>query len=318
MNTANQPARLSYLDTLRISAILGVIVIHLAATGYSQAPPGSFAWAVCLAYSILSRFAVPVFVMVSGSIYLDPDRPVTGKAMLRKAGRILAVFLFWSLLYALAGSATEPAGFSGLCSRILQGHYHLWYLKLTAILYLSVPLLRAAGEKRQRVLTVAAFSLGILACLSPEMPAHWSYIAYPGYFCLGHLLRRRKPDPHAARLLFGGAVSILAVSSILCVCLGRPELAYRESMPHIWLYSAAVFLLAGSCPSRSMPAPLISCQFGIYLVHPAVNFLLRQAGLYALTFNPLIAVPLCSLLVGSISFAAVWVIKRIPLLRRLV
>ena len=317
MNTTNH-ARIPYLDTLRILAMLGVIVIHLAATGYSQAPPGSFSWAVCLAYCILSRFAVPVFVMISGSIYLNPKHPVAGNTMLRKAGRILAIFLFWSLLYGLAESITEPSGFSGLAHRILQGHYHMWYLKLIVLLYLLVPFLRSVKEMRLRILTFAALSLGFWANLFPNAPILWSYVAYLGYFCLGYLLSKKDIDLKTSSLNFGLSILLLALSSTACIYWGRPELSFRESMPHIGLYSIAIFLLVKSRPWRSPSASLISCQFGIYLVHPAVNFLLRQAGLYALTFSPLLAIPLCMLLVACISFTAVWVMKHIPLLRHLV
>ena len=53
----------------------------------------------------------------------------------------------------------------------------------------------------------------------------------------------------------------------------------------------------------------------MYLLHPAFNLILRKAGLYALTFNPLFCTILCSALVFVLSFAATALLKRTPLVR---
>ena len=63
---------------------------------------------------------------------------------------------------------------------------------------------------------------------------------------------------------------------------------------------------------------LAVCSLGMYLVHPAVNFLLSAIGLHALTFMPLFCVPLCGLLVFGISFVIVVYMKKCPLLNKMV
>lgn len=80
---SNTNERIVYLDVLRTVATLAVILLHLSATGYKAAPQGSAAQVICWCYNFLSRFAVPVFVMISGAIFLNPNRAVTLEKLLK-------------------------------------------------------------------------------------------------------------------------------------------------------------------------------------------------------------------------------------------
>ena len=105
--------RIRYLDVLRTAATLAVILLHLSATGYKTAPEGSAAQVICWCYNFLSRFAVPVFVMISGAIFLNPDRAVTLEKLLkRNIARLLLIFFLWSTGFALLQAAREQPLFS--------------------------------------------------------------------------------------------------------------------------------------------------------------------------------------------------------------
>lgn len=61
----------TYLDLLRIISALAVIVIHLASDRLVFSTPNSFEWQSLNLLNSISRFCVPVFVMISGALFLE-------------------------------------------------------------------------------------------------------------------------------------------------------------------------------------------------------------------------------------------------------
>lgn len=325
-----QQKRIVWLDALRVVSIFAVMVIHLAATGYSEAAPGSYEWTICLIFNTITRFAVPAFVMISGAMYLDPGREVTMAHILKKIGKLLTVFLFWSVLYALAETVKEEGGILPLSvlRRTITGHYHMWYLYLIAALYLVTPLLRplAAERKSLRLFILLAFLLSYGAGLLPKEIAEniSSFFAYAGYYCLGYSLYSAKISKKQTVALSLVSVILLAAMIIAGRYLDEPKVVFSERMPHIVLYSAGVFLTFKSAARklektsriRAVTGKIAPCTLGMYLVHPAFNFVFRRAGLYALTANLFLCVPVCGILVWAASFAAIACMRKFPMFRR--
>ena len=85
------------MDLLKSLAITGVILIHVSAGGYSH-PVGSFHWLSALFWGSVSRASVPIFLMVTGALMLDPRRELTLRQLwLQKIPRLLAALLAWAL-----------------------------------------------------------------------------------------------------------------------------------------------------------------------------------------------------------------------------
>ena len=64
----------AYLDYLRLVAILGVIIIYVATSlNFYRQDYASLNWQILNFWDGLSRFCVPVFIMISGAIFLNPD-----------------------------------------------------------------------------------------------------------------------------------------------------------------------------------------------------------------------------------------------------
>ena len=343
--------RVFYFDVLRALAIVAVVVLHVAALEWKDVDPASSTWQVYNAYDSLVRWCVPVFVMLSGALMLDPGRPVTFERLLRKnVARLALAFAVWSAVYLVwdvARGAVEPTA-TGLLHAFVTGHYHLWYLQMQTFLYLIVPLLRpVANERRLMELMVC---LSVLFCFVPNLvfmsqavadvlgPAYDNMSAsfvcgYVGYFVLGRYLAVVEV-PRSARLaLYGVALAALvftvAGTSWLSVDagFGRVDL-YGNLMPNTLLVSVALFVavrygLGGARGDRFAPtlpgrvlSRLSSTSFGIYLVH-----LLVLEGLQALGASPdflgaAFGVPLLSLIVLLVSFALVWLLRKAAPLRR--
>lgn len=329
--------RIGYLDALRVVSMFAVMVLHQAATGQQLADPASREWAICWVYNLLSRFSVPVFVMISGALFLDPERDVTARSLyLHRIPRLAGVFLFWSLAYAAAESALSAPLFSaefflGLLRRTVTGHYHMWFLYLIMSLYLATPLLRkiAADSGKLGIFVILCTLLGgavrglthlnadsFLKQADPGL-----FIGYCGYYFLGSLLCRREIFAKKKFLLpLAAFFAMAATAATGWYRSGLRSALLDEGMPHVALYAICIFcLFRANAPvferNRTIQA-VAPCTLGMYLIHPAVNFLLRRVGIHGLTFDPLWWLIPCTGLVCIISFLCVAMARKIPILKK--
>lgn len=145
-----QGERIIYFDALRIIAIIGVIFLHLSAHNWTTIPIGSGAWTTVNFYNSLCRWCVPVFVMISGALFLGreeiPLKKLYGKYILR----LFAAYIIWSFVYYLFSGDSVAAQFTALfrsgkilcLEQIIRSHYHLWFVPMMIGLYICLPVLK--------------------------------------------------------------------------------------------------------------------------------------------------------------------------------
>ena len=95
---------------------------------------------------------------------------------------------------------------------------------------------------------------------------------------------------------------------------------YNYDSPNIALMSAAVFVffryVLGVSEERSRRqrvSGVAKISFGIYLIHMFFLILLKQFGVTALSFSPVLSVPVLSVAVFLCSFAVAWLLSKVPL-----
>lgn len=92
--------RQSEFDFLKVVSSFAVIMLHISASNWYATEVKSFEWLVMDFYNSMTRWAVPVFTMISGALFLKNNRNI--EMIYRKhIARILKAFVFWSLLYSL-------------------------------------------------------------------------------------------------------------------------------------------------------------------------------------------------------------------------
>lgn len=101
-------SRTLYLDYLRVIALLGTILLHTSVIDWQKYPVTSFNWQTFNFFDSCVRFCVPIFVMISGALFLDPDREIDNKRLFtHNILRIVTSFAFWTTLYAVFSTIME-------------------------------------------------------------------------------------------------------------------------------------------------------------------------------------------------------------------
>lgn len=87
-----KPKRLEFSDLLRALGTIAVIFVHASGDVLYNISKGEtfinsnllFNWLSCNFFNSVTRWAVPVFVMISGSMLLNPDKDESVTLFLRK------------------------------------------------------------------------------------------------------------------------------------------------------------------------------------------------------------------------------------------
>lgn len=88
--------RKQYCDYLRVFATFAVVVLHVSATNWYITDVNVMEWQAFNFYDSIVRWGVPIFVMISGSLFLGRDvslKKIYSKYILR----MVVAFVFWSL-----------------------------------------------------------------------------------------------------------------------------------------------------------------------------------------------------------------------------
>lgn len=82
MNMLNQ--RKNYIDLLRVISAFAVVVIHVTSAAMNTTEVSSQTYMANALLNSIMRWAVPVFFMISGALFLDSKREVTTKSSLQR------------------------------------------------------------------------------------------------------------------------------------------------------------------------------------------------------------------------------------------
>ena len=305
-------------DILKCLCCVSVVIIHTGSLGFTTYIVRSFNWAGSFFWTSLFRFCVPVFLMCSGALLLNPAKELSIRRILTHYFlRILAVLLVWSLLYDLYFVAAkfllygqyEPGSlWQAFFNTVTFRHYfHLYYLQILLIFYLFLPALRLfvqhADRRLYRYVLLIWFILGIiLPCLwqlepmasndgvPAQYPMSTTYAAM-GYTLLGWYLRsagiRRADAKRYIGLFFAGYAVICLATVGISLYIDTPYGGMMEAMTPgvalmaLGLYGTVSALVDGR---GEMPrvARMAKATFCIYLVHHMFVAALRATDLFHL------------------------------------
>lgn len=348
---------LDWADRLRNWATFLVLALHVAApvaqenTNYSSSE-----WWAGNFWDSLGRPAVPLFVMLSGYLLLRKDYPLSD-FLQRRFVRVVIPSVFWMLVYSFYNHVADgqPATWSEALRGLVSGpvHYHLWFVYLILGLYITYPLLvpwvRTATEKDYLYFFVVCL-LGtwvyktLVWFFNLEIGIYFElFTNQVGYFVLGYYLGHKLPKG-SPQLIPGirnwnwSPGALIAVAWVLIV-LGTAVVAigtwwasraygnvfhgffYDYLTPGVTISAVGWFLLARHAwngPAlRSIESELAATSFGIYLIHVLVMDWWSEAGYWQSKCHPMMCIPIVAVLVYSMSFLMVALIRAFAWGRRI-
>lgn len=324
--------RVQFFDLLRCVAAVAVIAIHVLAPYRHELGTIAFdQWFTAVSVNGVTRWAVPVFILITGALMLSDSRPFEPSYYLRRRlGKVLIPFLFWSLIYALL-SGLSASGFDS--SKVIDAlanspehatYYHLGFFYYFIPLYFVIPMFQwLIRQQRQDILylftalwllTTVLFLAGIDGPWSNEL---W---LYSGYLLLGYLLFQTVPNRRGVVLvsvLLGGAALALTVTMVIINSLAAGEytvgrwLSYKTI--NVVLAASMVFLVCRYFDDRlstrwkNIIAIISRHSLGIYLLHPIFLWPMKEFGWYQ--GHPAWVIPLWIVLSGSGALALSYVVS---------
>lgn len=328
--------RVVWVDFLRVFSTFLVVLAHIDGWGETSKSAQVF-------YYTLSRIGVPFFFMISGYLLLSRQED-TWAFLKKRAWKILIPFVFWSVLYDLyinqpfAESGFSPMSIVSELIRILRSPraIHLWFFYPLIGLYLFTPILRLFVAKAKRADLLYYIALWVLAvpvvfilnAFTPiKIGIEIQFAAgYVGYYLMGLVLGRMEVTPR----VFWAALATLVAGFgftfyVMYYNLPSPqnEIVFRSYLGlNMIAMSVAAFLLLKAAGQRLSPKLLPALDmlgvnsFGMYLVHYfvllAMAYVWQSLGFDLASGPAALVIPLVALVGFALSFAAAYILRKVP------
>lgn len=349
---SNEKKHAPWADRLRNWATLLVIVVHVAGpVAEEQTDYGGSVWWAGNFWDALGRPAVPLFVMLSGYLLLGKPYPL-GDFLKRRFVRVLVPAFFWMVAYSLYNHlahgqpSTLEEGLRGMVSGPV--HYHLWFVYLIIGLYLMWPILSPWARQADDaafLFVLVVWILGtwvykyLLVFHGLKLGLYFNfYTDQGGFFVLGYYLGNKMPNGEAPvvegirnwklgrRGLYGLSVALVLLgTTITATGTWWASMRYGQTFhpyfydyltPGVSLSAFGWFLLArhhwGAHPLLPVEKALAAASFGMYFIHVLAMDWWSEAGYWQSKGHPAYWIPALFVLVWSMSFLAIGLIRAIP------
>lgn len=286
------------VEAMRAFAICFVVGVHICGPLFEVK---SSWWTACI-FDSAGRICVPLFVMISGLLLLDPkriERESTWDFMRGRIAKIVVPFAFWSAVYlgfrACNGESFAAANWGRIASS--PAYFHLEFVYHLLGLYLATPILRrflAAAPRSEIVYFIALWLVGssiypLIQKFAGGAPPIVFVIAtnYAGYYVLGYALKDIRLDKVSRLWAIAALCTCVALTAIATALVTDANAAtvidetfFVCTTPLVAAMATLWFLLFQSIntePSsgtakhlKAAIKSLSAASFTIYLIHPLV------------------------------------------------
>lgn len=335
-----------YLDVLRIIAAFLVVSIHISSFCWYGTSHLSFNWIIMNYADSLSRVGVPLFIILSGSLFLSRKNLNLKNFYLINCLRIMIIYVFWELFYIFDTFGFDIPQEPSPWFIWFNFKYHLWFLPFLLGVYLIVPILRKIVEKKRLYHGILLVGLLWSVCKSVwlllpyflgnefllKTPSWVVFLEFVFYFFLGFYLKECKTA--IPFWVFGVGYILLSLfngyaTERISRFLGYPNASlYDNFTTAILVSSICVFLFVKNMAQtekikqfltlkNKRLKTLSSLTLGVYLLHPFfIEHLSADFHLDVNSFPIMLSIPLLSILVFGLSFLAGFLFRKIPYLGR--
>lgn len=341
------PASIFYIDFLRFIAVIAVIAIHVLGPFrflYGEIPDSD--WLAAMGVNSLSRWAVPVFMMISGALLLSTQRPFQCDHYLHKRlAKVMLPFIAWTVIYAFVSGFMVNEVFTGQWDsettiKALKEAvnepvwYHLWFfydfIPLYFVIPFLMPILKKASPDHIKLALFTWMFLLLMHWFNVASFLQQNLILYSGYLVLGWYLFNRDNRPQLKGWIVAGTLMLLMNF------FGSWQLAFEKGQYSSFymgyktfntaVIGAMLFVLAQTYADniqgqlRYFISMVSTYSLGIYLIHPLLLISVRELnnGFYAVFGSNWIAIPIITLFTLIFALFFTMLLVQVPIIKRLV
>lgn len=331
------------IELLRTLAVIMVVAIHVCSFNLRESTYGSSAWWTSNIIDAFSRAAVPLFVMISGYLLLDPSKRIISVKdfFQRRVKRIGIPLAFWSMVYILivivfSLASDRPIRYIEIIKSIYTGapFYHMWYLYMLVGLYLITPLFQSFiinySFRTIFTYTIAFILLASINCIEQkdvlDSSSFFIFRALPyiGYYLLGYCISKITiSKKYILPLLIASLLATILGNYFAGSAANYDTYFFRYLSVNVIVYTLCIFTLIMTF--KPLPNQLFisisKYSFGIYLIHPLIIKPIEHYTLKEEIFNEsgyFLIIPVEIIMVFSIAYAMSLTINKIQSLRKLV
>lgn len=339
---------LYFIDLVRVFSCISVVFIHSSLSPFALYGVISHkSWFIATTLANMARYATPLFIMISGFIFLNSDKPNHFSAFYsNRAKRIFIPLVTWNIVYYLVDTllTLKPLTFTDFLTKFLNGgtYYQLYFLFLITGLYAVTPVLKKYIIEKKRNLNVIVpflilfsfvyYSISVWAGWPSLTNSFTLFVLYLGYYLSGRwvsewdLKRTWLLPAISVALLFLGALTINYLVPLYGITAKSTFLAHRLSV-FVAIPALLIFYLFKGITNKQMAKYHLiklllfsDLSFGVYLIHPLYIRFFTDFKYFSdfLSSHPMKWVALTFPSVLILSTASVWFIRKIPLLQKIV
>ncbi|MGI9274323.1 MAG: acyltransferase [Endozoicomonas sp.] len=321
-----------YLDLLRTIAAIAVVIIHvLGPYRYLYGETDSTDWLTAIAYNSVSRWCVPVFIMITGMLFLSDQRPFNFHYFVRRrVGKVLLPFLLWSVIYALLSGQGADLSYDWLTAwdtlknlPYKNTWYHLGFYYYFIPLYFLIPFLKpvveAVSEDKLKFMIVIWLWLTVSYLMGINSFWHQDLFLYGGYLLWGYSLAKWDLRKWQPLIIAGGVIGLsLTFVGVYWLSMQKGEYSFGRfnsyKTVNTVLVATMVFCLvkhyANRISGRAQQAVSFVSRYslGLFLVHPLLLWPVRAYDLY--WGHAALAIPFWTVINTLATLLLVWLMAR--------
>lgn len=325
--------RIFYFDLLRCIAALAVVVIHVL--GPYRDLVGQIdevQWIVAIGLNGVSRWAVPVFLLISGALFVGDPREFEIKYYVkRRLLKVLIPFMVWSLFYAWL-SGCNAYGFrwtvmkETLSNALHEAtYYHLGFFYYFIPLYFFAPFFQWLVKHDRQEWLWGYVGIWLFTCTAFlfHIDGIWHYQLwlYSGYLPLGYLLAYRTSGSRSEALIAGTIALVCALMTayeVIQLCLDHGEYTIKRWLSYktinVIIVASGLFIftkyIADRIPESSKQIVEFVSKFslGIYILHPLILWPMQTFEWYHV--HSVLTIPLWVIISYVSALALSWLLSR--------
>lgn len=339
--TTQRPS-IFYIDFLRFIAAIAVVAIHVLGPFrflYGEIPNAD--WLAAMGINSITRWAVPVFMMISGALLLSTERAFDCEHYLTKRlSKVAIPFIGWTIIYAIVTGFNADGWSATQTLQVIQNSpndpawYHLWFFYDFIPLYFVIPFLIPALKKQSpeliKLLLATISLMFLMKWFKVESFLLQNLVLYSGYLILGWYLFNRNNRKQLKYWLVAG------ISMLLLNFFGSWELAVQSGKYNSFfmgyktlntmIIGGMLFVVAQTYADkisgkfRALISVFSKYSLGIYLLHPLLLIPVRELdnGFYSFFASNWLAIPAITIVVLFLSLLCTMLLVKIPVIKRLV